>query len=321
MKIIVTGAAGFIGSHLCENLIAQGHRVLGIDNLSRGEVVSLQSLIDHPNFELLIADAGDWELLKKQEADLVIHLASQKIPRYSSGWETLQENARISNTVIDYCIKKNVRLLFASTSDVYGKNPTIPYVESSDCVIGPSHIKRWAYATSKLHTEQLIFAASREFELGFQIMRFFGCYGPRQATGWWGGPHSVFIEKAQRGEELEIHGDGSQTRCFVFIEDLIRGIIAIVNHPEIESGIFNFCSVEEDEIAILELAKMVWNTMRADEPRVRFIPYTSFGDYEDVMRRVGSSAKAEKLLNWKAQVSLTEGLNRTIEWQLRKEVL
>jgi UDP-glucose 4-epimerase len=156
MKIIVTGAAGFIGSHLCGSLIEQGHRVIGIDNLSRGEEVSIHALEHHPNFEFHVEDAGNWELLNSLQADLVIHLASQKIPRYSSGWETLQENARVSNTVLDYCIKKNVRLLFASTSDVYGKNPTIPYVESSDCLIGPSHIKRWAYATSKLHTEQLM---------------------------------------------------------------------------------------------------------------------------------------------------------------------
>jgi UDP-glucose 4-epimerase len=318
MKIIVTGAAGFIGSHLCVSLIEQGHRVIGIDNLSRGEEASIHALAHHPDFEFHSEDAGNWELLNLLQADLVIHLASQKIPRYSSGWETLQENARVSNAILDYCIRKNVRLLFASTSDVYGKNPTIPYIESSDCLIGPSHIKRWAYATSKLHTEQLMFAAGREFGLRFQIMRFFGCYGPRQAKGWWGGPHSVFMERALLGEELEIHGDGKQTRCFIYIHDLIRGILALVDKSELENGIFNFCSSEEDEIAIVDLAKMVWNSIRNDEPQIRFIPYAQFGDYEDVMRRVGSSAKAEKLLNWKASISLEEGLKRTIDWQSGK---
>jgi UDP-glucose 4-epimerase len=315
MKILVTGAAGFIGSHVCENLVALGHQVTGIDNLSRGELASLNAIIEHTEFTFLLGDAGNKETLAGIDSDVVIHLASQKIPRYTSGWETLNENGKVSRNILEYCIAQNARLLFASTSDVYGKNPNIPYTETSDCVLGSSHVKRWAYAIAKLHTEHLLFAAGREFGLQFQIMRFFGCYGPRQAQGWWGGPHSVFIEKALLGESLEIHGDGNQTRTFIFIDDLVEGILTLVEKVELENGIFNLCAAASEEIAIRTLAENIWKTIRTDEPQLQFIPYAQFGEYEDVMRRVGSAEKAATLLNWSAQTTFSAGLQATIEWQ------
>jgi UDP-glucose 4-epimerase len=258
MKILVTGAAGFIGSHLCERFIEAGHQVWGIDNLSRGLEINLETIWKHPNFTFIQGDAGNIKLMEDLGIQTIVHLASQKIPRYSSGWETLQEDARISNALLEFSIKQNIRLLFASTSDVYGKNPHLPYTETSDCVLGPSTIKRWAYATSKLHAEHQLIAAGRAFGLRFQIMRFFGCYGPRQAQGWWGGPHSVFIEKAAKGETLELHGNGMQTRSFIYIDDLVDGIIALFNRVDLASGIFNLCSAPEEEVSIATLAEKIW---------------------------------------------------------------
>ena len=318
MKILVTGAAGFIGSHVCERFIEAGHLVWGIDNLSRGLESNLEAIRNHPNFTFIHGDAGNFKLIEDFLIETIVHLASQKIPRYSSGWETLQENARVSNTLLEFSIKQNIRLLFASTSDVYGKNPHLPYTETSDCVLGPSTIKRWAYATSKLHTEHQLIAAGRTFGLHFQIMRFFGCYGPRQAQGWWGGPHSVFMEKAAKGETLELHGDGMQTRSFIYIDDLVNGIIALFNRTDLASGIFNFCSVPEEEISISELAEKIWTLVRDDYPKIELLPYANFEDYEDVMRRVGSAEKAELLLHWKAKVPFQEGLQKTWEWHQRQ---
>lgn len=318
MKILVTGAAGFIGSHLCERFIEAGHQVWGIDNLSRGLESNLEAIRNHSNFTFITGDAGNIKLIEHFGIQTIIHLASQKIPRYSSGWETLQENARVSNSLLEFSTTQNIRLLFASTSDVYGKNPHLPYTETSDCVLGPSTIKRWAYATSKLHTEHQLIAAGRTFGFHFQIMRFFGCYGPRQAQGWWGGPHSVFIEKAAKGETLELHGDGMQTRSFIYIDDLVDGIIALFNHDDLASGIFNFCSAPQEEISIAALAEKIWTLVRNDSPKIELLPYANFEDYEDVMRRVGSAEKAELLLNWKAKVPFQEGLQKTWEWHQKQ---
>ena len=318
MKILLTGAAGFIGSHVCERFIEAGHQVWGLDNLSRGLESNLDAILNHPNFNFILGDAGNTKLIEDLVIQTIVHLASQKIPRYSSGWETLQENARVSNALLEFSIKKNNRLLFASTSDVYGKNPHLPYTETSDCVLGPSTIKRWAYATSKLHTEHQLIAAGRTFGLPFQIMRFFGCYGPRQAQGWWGGPHSVFMEKAAKGETLELHGDGLQTRSFIYIDDLVDGIIALFNRADLTSGIFNLCSAPEEEISIANLAEKIWTMIRVDSPKIELLPYANFEDYEDVMRRVGSAEKAELLLHWKAKVPFQEGLQKTWEWHQKQ---
>ena len=222
--VLITGVAGFIGSHLCLRLIADGFSVIGIDDFSHGKATWLESLNGNPDFRLLTGDAGDSALLNAIEAETAVHLASQKIPRYSSGYETLVENYRVNQAIVNFCIQKQTRLLYASSSDVYGKNPIVPYTEESDLIPGSPAIKRWAYAASKLHGEHLIQAAGRECGLLFQIMRFFGCYGPHQAEGWWGGPQSVFIEKALVGEPMSIHGDGNQTRSFIYIDDLVEGI-------------------------------------------------------------------------------------------------
>lgn len=314
MKILVTGAAGFIGSHTCERLIEEGHKVWGIDNLSRGLESNLEAIRNHPNFTLIVGDAVDIKQVEHIGIQTIIHLASQKIPRYSSGWETLNENARMINALLDFSIQHKIRILFASTSDVYGKNPQLPYTELSDCVLGTSTIKRWAYATSKLHTEHQLIAAGRTFGLQFQIMRFFGCYGPRHAQGWWGGPHSVFMERASLGETLELHGDGLQTRSFIFIDDLVEGVITLFKRDDVESGIFNFCSSPDQEISIATLAEKIWTLVRDDSPKIELLPYTNFENYEDVMRRVGSAEKAKILLNWEAKTSFPEGLEKTWDW-------
>jgi UDP-glucose 4-epimerase len=318
MKILVTGAAGFIGSHTCERLIEEGHQVWGIDNLSRGLASNLEVIRNHPNFTLIVGDAGDIKQVEHIGIQTIIHLASQKIPRYSSGWETLHENARMTNALLEFSIQHNIRILFASTSDVYGKNPQLPYTETSDCVLGSSTIKRWAYATSKLHSEHQLIAAGRTFGLHFQIMRFFGCYGPRNAQGWWGGPHSVFMERASLGETLELHGDGLQTRSFIFIDDLVEGVITLFKRDDLESGIFNFCSSPDQEISISTLAEKIWCLIRTDSPKIELLPYANFEDYEDVMRRVGSAEKAEMLLNWKAKISFQEGLEKTWDWHQKQ---
>jgi UDP-glucose 4-epimerase len=316
-KIIVTGAAGFIGSNLCISLIEKGHTVVGIDNLSRGEKRWLNKIINHPKF--LFLECSIEEGLRKVESEpllTIVHLASEKIPRYDSGWKTLKENEFNSNLVINFSIKYKARLLFASTSDVYGNNKDVPFSEESNIVLGNSDNKRWNYALSKLHTEHLLFAANREFNLQFNIMRFFGCYGPHQALGWWGGPQSVFIQKLLNNEKIEIHGTGNQTRSYLFINDLIDGIIQLINNNFINNEVFNFCRNPDDEISVFHLAELI-NEIIFHNKSLEYdlIEYASFGKYDEVMRRVGSPDKAKRLLNWEAKTDLKTGLIKTIEWE------
>lgn len=318
--IIVTGAAGFIGSHLSIRLIRAGYEVTGVDDLSRGSLHNLQEIEAHPNFHFINADAGNTDNLASISADTLVHLASGKIPRYDSGWQVLRENERVSNAILQYCMKNYVRLLFASTSDVYGKNPNLPFTETSDLLIGSPENKRWAYALSKLHTEFLLSAAGRSSGLPYQIMRFFGCYGPNMAEGWWGGPQSVFIQQALKNEAFTIHGDGVQTRSYIFIDDLVDAVFRLVEDVELDSGIWNICAKPSSEISVIELAKEIHALVNETESmKIEWIAYESFGKYEDVMRRVGSAEKAKTHLNWEAKISLQEGLKRTIHWMKQRD--
>lgn len=312
--LIVTGAAGFIGANLCKKLIALGYSVLGIDNLSYGIESRLDSLKDSANFTFIEADAANLNELVFGGADGLIHLASEKIPRYSSGWETLENNQKVSDAVLAYCIEHRCKLYFASTSDVYGKNREVPFTELSDCVLGSSEIKRWAYAGSKLHTELKITAAHREYELPFHIMRFFGCYGPGMSEGWRSGPQQSFFEKAIKTEPPEIHGDGTQTRTYIFIDDLIEAVARLIENEQVDSGVWNICANPAEEISVMELARKIWSMVNPTKAFEHVkIPYAQFGSYEDVQRRVGSPAKANVLLNWEAKVSLQEGLLLTYQ--------
>lgn len=313
--IVITGCAGFIGSHLTMTLLSKGYRVTGIDNLSYGSASKMNSFSGQRGFNFIESDAVNIENLILAPVDIIIHLASEKIPRYSSGYETLQNNINTSEAVINFAIKKSSLLLFASTSDVYGKNPIIPFNEESDCVIGSSLNKRWTYAGSKLITEMRLAAAGRAKGLQFQIMRFFGCYGPGMSSGWRSGPQQVFLEKAMRKESPEIHGDGTQTRTYIFIDDLISGIVSLINNQTQTNEIWNFCSSENEEISVIDLAKKIHKMVRPnDEFKPLFIPYSDFGNYEEVTRRVGTAEKAERLLAWKSKTSLDEGLLQTYRW-------
>lgn len=311
--ILVSGAAGFIGSHLCKALVKGGYRVIGVDDLSKGDMYRLEEIYSVKNFSLIqgkIEEIGDFGL---PQLDCMVHLASSKIPRYSSGWEVINVNLKSNSAVLDYCIQNNIRLLFASTSDVYGKNPNPPFSELHDCVLGSPDNKRWVYAASKLHMEHALFSAGRQLGLRFQIMRFFGCYGPDMANGWWGGPQSVFIEQALKGKPYEIHGDGTQVRSYVFIDDLVDAVVRLVKNTQLESGIWNICDGPDAAISVLELAKLIQEIVHPGNPaQLEFIPYSSFGNYEDVLFRSGTAEKAERLLGWKAGTSLSEGLIKTI---------
>ena len=221
--------------------------------------------------------------------------------------------------IIKKCLKDKTKLVYASTSDVYGKNKEIPFNEESDLVLGATTVKRWAYALSKIYGEQLIIANKEEFELEYTIMRFFGSYGPNQNTTWWGGPQSVFIQNIIDGKPLEIHGNGLQTRTFTYIEDTVQGIMKCIFESKAKNEIFNVANEPNEEITILELAQLVWKLIKKNdsEPDIKLIPYETFGKYEDVMRRVPDINKIKLRLGYIPKFPIIEGLTKTIDWQLK----
>jgi len=316
-NILVTGAAGFIGSHLSELLIRKGYEVIGLDNLSYGLLRNLSSIRGLPQFEFIQGDVRDLDLLDRigSRTDAILHLAAYKIPRYGNALETLDVNLKGTENVLRVAEKVGCKVVFASTSDVYGKNPNLPYSESSDFYMGSPQIQRWSYAISKILGEHLCFAYSKERGVRMTILRYFGSYGPRQNLTWWGGPQSIFIDCAFKNEPMPIHGDGLQTRSFTYIQDTAEGTLRAMESEDAIGKVINIGNTEE--ITILDLGKKIWKLIRgAEAPKIDLVPYRQFpGRYEDVRRRVPDIRRSMEMLGFCPKTSLSEGLPPTIEWQ------
>lgn len=316
MRIAVTGVAGFVGSNLAVRLLERGHDLHGIDDLSHGTLDNLGPVLRHPRFRLRQASILDGAAMAEVAAgaEVVVHLAAGKIPRYGDALDTLVTNGEGGLTVLRSAQKAGVRrVVLASTSDCYGRNPRVPFTEESDSVIGTPHVRRWSYAISKMFEEQALFAFHERHGLEGVALRLFGGYGPRQNTTWWGGPQSVFIGAALRGEELEVHGTGEQTRSFTYVDDMVEGFVRAAEAPGLSRELINVGY--DREITIADLARLVWRLVRDDEPRLRFVPLATFGRYEDVPRRVPDRTYATRVLGFTPSVPLEEGLPRTIAWQ------
>jgi len=319
-KILITGAAGFIGANLAKRLLDDGFAVVGYDNLSYGTERNLRAFAGHPDFQFIKGDVRDTDDLEVaiRGVSQVVHLAAYKIPRYSDALDTLLINGAGSIPLLELARKYRVRVIAASTADVYGKSPDLPFREDGNLVIGESRIKRWAYAVSKLYEEHLLLAFRDRYNLPIVIVRFFGGYGPLMNLGWWGGPIAVFIRAALDRTPLPIHGDGTQTRCFTYIDDYVDGIVAILKRQATDGEIINIGST--DEIAMKDLAARIWKMVNGDEPLLRYVPYESFGRYEDCKRRQPDLSVASRLLDYSPKINLGTGLRLTCEW-VRNETL
>jgi UDP-glucose 4-epimerase len=317
MKIIITGAAGFIGSNLVRQVLNGGHQIIGIDNFSYGFERNIAEFRNNKNFSFVKGDLRDKNVFAKTGGDVIVHLASQKIPRYSNALVTLDDNYTMTKNVLEKCIQDKSKIVFASTSDVYGKNPNVPYSEESDLTVGKTVVKRWAYAISKIYGEHYIIANHDEYGLDYTITRFFGSYGYNQNLTWWGGPQSVFIAQALKNLPIDIHGDGKQTRTFTFIKDTVDGLSRCIFDSNASGQIFNIASEPTEEVTILDLGKLIWRLVRGtdSEPKINFIPYSTFGNYEDVLRRVPDISKIKTMLKYQPRYGLEEGLTETIKWQ------
>ncbi len=320
MQITITGVAGFIGSNLCSALLKRDYSVVGIDNMSQGSKANIENIRSHPNFSFHKIDVQDEKLVHDvtKGSDVIVHLAAFKIPRYSDALDTLLINSHGAESVAKAAINHGAKVVAASTSDVYGKNTNLPFHEDSSLVIGPPDIKRWAYAISKMFDEQLFFAYHERYGIDVVLLRFFGGYGPNQNLTWWGGPQSVFINNALDDDDIPLHGDGQQTRSFTYISDHVDGIIRCIEKPEANNLVFNIGNTHE--VTIETLARLIWKLVRGEDahPKIKLIPYETFGKYEDVQRRIPDISRAHQVLGFEPKVDLETGLRKTIQWQIER---
>ena len=305
-----------MGSNLLERFVGRGDEVAGIDDLSHGSLENVSALMGHPRFRFHQGTIlrGDDLAVVARGADALVHLAAGKIPRYGDALDTLVTNGEGGLGVLRACRDHGVRrMVLASTSDCYGRNPDVPFSEETASVIGSPHVRRWSYAISKMFEEQALFAFRERHGLQAVILRLFGGYGPRQNLTWWGGPQSVFIGAALRGEEMEVHGTGQQTRSFTYVDDMVEGFVRAVDAPAADGEMLNVGA--DREITIEGLARLVWGMVRDDPPRIKKVPLATFGRYEDVERRLPDNSRAARVLGYTPSVTLEQGLPRTIAWQ------
>jgi UDP-glucose 4-epimerase len=314
-RVGVTGAAGFIGSHLCERLLTEGYEVVGVDDLSYGSMANIARLTDDPRFDFERLDCTRTRALRRafDGCDAIMHLAAKKIPRFGGTLSTLEVNVGGVNSACEVALELDADIIITSTSDVYGTS-TPPFAEDDELTIGPPTTKRWAYAVSKMYDEHVALALADEKGLRPTILRLFNAYGPNNHLTWWGGPTVTFIESLLDGEQMEIHGDGMQTRTFTYVSDTVDGFMRALQRPAARGEVVNVGGVET--LTITGLAERIQKLMGINGPlRARYISYESLpGKYQDVRDRVPDTTKAEALLGFQAQIGLDDGLLRTIDW-------
>lgn len=313
--VLVTGAAGFVGSHLIERLLDLGHVVHGLDLVDLAEARNLAAVRDHPNLHYSrgdIRDPGTIEAFFRPEASVLYHLASVVgVRRYMEDPLSLIDIAIIGTRhLIDLCVRHDVRILFTSTSEVYGRNPAVPWREDGDRVLGATSVDRWSYASSKAVCEHMLFGMHRKTGLPFSIVRFFNVYGPRQTPIY---VVSQTVQRVLKGEAPDLYDGGGQTRCLTYVEDAIEGVIAAATRAEAIGEIFNIGSPVENTMA--EVVAMVIEACGADiEPHPVSTGEKYGAVYEDIPRRVPAVDKAARLLGWKATTTAREGIAKTVAW-------
>jgi len=317
MRCLVTGGAGFIGSHLSERLLASGHEVLAIDDLSTGSMENVMGFRFHPRYEFHGDSIFNRRLMAElvDLVDIVFHLAAavgvRRIVDYPV--QTIETNVGGTEIVFELASKKRRRLLIASTSEVYGKSNKLPFSETDDLVLGSTYNNRWAYACSKAIDEFLALAYFREHKLPVTILRLFNTVGPRQ-TGQYGMVVPTFVRQALLGEEITVFGDGTQSRCFGHVADVIDGILAVAADDRTAGEIFNLGNTEE--ISIADLARRV-TEMTESSSKIRYVPYTeAYGPgFEDMQRRIPDISKAQSWLNYRPKYGLDDILRDVIAFE------
>lgn len=314
MKALITGGAGFIGSHLARALLDAGHEVFVIDNLSTGSIDNIEPLKSHPGFGYAIDTITNEPLLSEHvdRCDVVFHLAAAVGVQLiiEAPVHTIETNVTGTEIVLKHAAKKRKLVVIASTSEVYGKSTAVPFREDADLVLGATHQHRWAYACSKAIDEFLALAYHKEKKLPVIILRLFNTVGPGQ-TGRYGMVIPNFVRQALTGEPITVFGPGTQSRSFGFVGDVTRGIIALANEPKAVGEVFNLGN--NQETTIRELAMLVKDATASDSEIVT-IPYDEAYEsgFEDMPRRVPDLTKVRSLVGYEPQVQLPDILSLVI---------
>jgi UDP-glucose 4-epimerase len=313
-RVLITGGAGFIGSHLAETLLAQGQRVIAVDNLSTGRLENIAGLMQHPEFQFVYESIHNEAVMDRlvSECDMVYHLAAAvgveliiKDPVHS-----IETNLNGTEAVLRLARRYRSKVLIASTSEVYGKSDAVPFREDGDRVMGPTIKSRWSYAESKAIDEFLALAYHKQFGVPVVICRFFNTVGPRQ-SGTYGMVIPRLCKQAITGQPLGVYGDGRQTRCFCNVQDTVRAVVALAAEPGALGEIYNVGS--SDEISILELAQRIL-ARSGSHSEIQLIPYDRAYEagFEDMRRRVPDTTKIRTLIGWQPTLSLDQTLDEVI---------
>jgi UDP-glucose 4-epimerase len=315
VRVLITGGAGFVGSHLAEALLERGDEVFALDNLSTGSIDNIQHLKAHPKFHYTIDTVSNEPLLAEMidRCDTVVHLAAAVGVKLivEAPVHTIETNVHGTEVVLKHASKKRKLVLIASTSEVYGKSGEVPFREDADLVLGPTVKHRWAYACSKMIDEFLALAYWKERKLPIIIVRLFNTVGPRQ-TGQYGMVIPTFVRQAMAGQPITVFGDGNQSRSFTYVGDVVRAMVALINEPAAVGQVFNIGN--ETEISINALAAKIKALTGSSSDIVR-VPYDQAYEagFEDMPRRVPDISKINGLIGFEPTVELDEILSRVIE--------
>ena len=313
-RALITGGAGFIGSHLADALLGRGWQVHVLDDLSTGSAENVQHLVGRPGFTLTVGSALDRAIVAPlvATADVVFHLAAAVGVRLvmEQPVRTIETNIKTTETVLALAAERGSRVLLASTSEVYGKLDGHKFSESDDVVLGPTSRSRWCYAASKIIEEFLGIAYARERDIPVTIMRLFNTIGPRQ-TGQYGMVVPRFVRQALRGEPLTVYGDGTQRRSFTWVGDVVDAMITLVQHPGAVGEVFNVGHTKEIEIR--ELAGLVKRLTRS-ESGITYLEFEAAYEsgFEDMERRLPDLSKIQQLTGYRPTLDLSEMLERIV---------
>jgi UDP-glucose 4-epimerase len=315
-NILVTGGAGYIGSHIVDALIER-NRVTVLDNLSTGKIENIKHHMKREGFKFIKGDVTNLKTVEKTAAkcDMIVHEAAVVGVRHyvEDPLKVLLVNSKGMENVLEVGRKIDAKVIFASTSEVYGKSGKLPLSEDGDRLLGPTGIDRWCYSTSKAFDEHLCFGYYKKYSLPVVILRYFNSYGPSADGSEYSTVIPIFINRVLRGKPPQVHGDGKQTRCFTYISDTVKGTLRAMEEKGAIGEVINIGT--DVETPISELAEMIIRAC-GKKMKPQFIPYESFygRSYEDIRRRVPAVGKAKKLLGWEPKVKLDEGLKRTVAW-------